>query len=105
MGEIADMILGGMLCQVCGVYMGRGDGFPVTCAACSDDEVDAIILERPKKAKSKCPICGKMKINVEAHSESVHQDMAYCSHCDGYKESAWRGEALICVTCENVIAM
>lgn len=38
MGEISEMILEGCLCQICGVYMGDGDGFPVTCAACSRSE-------------------------------------------------------------------
>lgn len=53
MGEIADMVLDGVLCQVCGCYMEDedGDGFPVTCDACkteeryerkSDDDADLI---------------------------------------------------------------
>lgn len=38
MGEIADSILDGDFCQVCGEYLGEGDGFPVTCPACLSDE-------------------------------------------------------------------
>ena len=34
MGEIADAILDGEFCQVCGEYLGEGDGFPVTCEGC-----------------------------------------------------------------------
>jgi hypothetical protein len=34
MGEISEMILEGILCQGCGVYMGEGEGYPVTCPAC-----------------------------------------------------------------------
>lgn len=37
-GDIADMMLEGCLCQCCGVYIGDGDGYPVSCADCKDDE-------------------------------------------------------------------
>jgi hypothetical protein len=37
MGEIAEMMLEGILCQGCGEYLGDGDGFPVFCAACAED--------------------------------------------------------------------
>ena len=40
MGEIADAMLEGVFCQVCGEYMGEGDGFPVTCAGCQEDDFD-----------------------------------------------------------------
>jgi len=35
MGEIADMMMNGDLCEQCGVYIGPGDGFPALCPACS----------------------------------------------------------------------
>lgn len=40
MGDMADGILEGIFCQVCGVYMGEdaGDGFPVTCEACMEED-------------------------------------------------------------------
>lgn len=38
MGDYVDMILEGMMCQECGEYIGEGDGFPVTCGGCSEDE-------------------------------------------------------------------
>ena len=34
MGDIADSILEGEMCQVCGEYIGEGDGYPVTCDGC-----------------------------------------------------------------------
>lgn len=37
MGEIADMMLDGTMCQVCGEFMDLGEdpaGYPVTCAGC-----------------------------------------------------------------------
>ena len=43
MGEIAEMMLDGTLCQMCGVYLGEDDGFPVTCAGCKEnEEVDKV---------------------------------------------------------------
>lgn len=61
MGEIADMMLDGTLCEGCGVYIGEGDGFPQYCSKdCADDrgyseqENSLTKKERSrKKAKSK----------------------------------------------------
>lgn len=48
MGEVADMMLDGTLCQQCGVFMGpdwarssddwQPKGHPVTCKSCRKDE-------------------------------------------------------------------
>lgn len=32
MGEIADAMLDGTLCECCGTYIGEGDGFPQYCS-------------------------------------------------------------------------
>ena len=43
MGEIADMMLDGVLCSVCGEFLhgfgedGEGQGFPGMCAGCATD--------------------------------------------------------------------
>ena len=37
MGEIADSILEGAVCQCCGVYMEDPPGYPQTCFACEMD--------------------------------------------------------------------
>jgi hypothetical protein len=37
MGEIADMLLEGTMCQTCGQYMEDGDGVPQSCPGCVDD--------------------------------------------------------------------
>lgn len=34
MGEIAEAMLDGTMCQVCGEYLGTDAGYPVTCAGC-----------------------------------------------------------------------
>lgn len=37
MGEIADMMLDGTLCEGCGVYLGNGKGYPQYCQNCKSD--------------------------------------------------------------------
>lgn len=69
MGEVAEMILDGTLCQVCGEFMGDDCGYPRTCAGClkaekSDSPID----------KVKCPTCGK-KVKVTGladHQRDTH---------------------------------
>jgi hypothetical protein len=50
MGEIADMMLDGTLCQCCGDFLGRNLGYPATCASCGKDE---LIDKGKKNAKKK----------------------------------------------------
>ena len=39
MGDIADMMLDGTLCEGCGVYLeGEGDGFPRYCPDCEQEK-------------------------------------------------------------------
>ena len=46
MGEIAEMMLDGTMCQQCGEFMGEAEGYPITCGAClaankeDDDDAD-----------------------------------------------------------------
>lgn len=49
MGEIADAMLDGVLCQCCGTYLddGPGPGYPVTCHACGGDDLP----ERPARRR------------------------------------------------------
>ena len=32
MGDIAEMMLDGFLCEACGEYIGEGDGYPQYCS-------------------------------------------------------------------------
>lgn len=41
MGDVADMILEGILCEACGVYIGDAVGHPRLCEDC-EDERDAL---------------------------------------------------------------
>ncbi len=38
MGEIADAMLEGEMCQVCGVYFDEPFGYPCTCEGCETEE-------------------------------------------------------------------
>lgn len=47
MGEIAEMMLDGTLCQCCGEFLGAEDGYPQSCRACESVE------DKPQKGKKK----------------------------------------------------
>jgi len=47
MGDIADMIINGDLCEECGVYMAGGAGYPRKCASCNRRKHK----RKPSKAK------------------------------------------------------
>lgn len=51
MGEIAEGMVNGTLCQDCGAYIGEGGGFPRSC--CGDDDFDTAdyAAERAQKQK------------------------------------------------------
>ena len=53
MGDIADMMLEGMLCQGCGEFLGDGDGYPVFCSSCGGDA--DVVDHQPRKSKKHTP--------------------------------------------------
>ena len=57
MGEIADMMIDGTMCQVCGVFLNEeGPGYPVTCDGCGGDVMDTAPANTPKDPKTvACP--------------------------------------------------
>lgn len=40
MGDIADAILDGDMCEVCGEWLDDGDGFVRRCDGCSEEDED-----------------------------------------------------------------
>lgn len=56
MGDIADMILDGALCQACGTYIGDACDYPRLCAGCA-----ARAAGRPHRGPPRvaCPTCGR----------------------------------------------
>lgn len=72
MGEIAEMMLDGTLCQLCGVYMGDDRGYPRTCRDCR--EMNQIAKEAFPPVKVECPICKRRvkKAGLADHTRVVH---------------------------------
>lgn len=83
MGEIADMMLDGTLCEGCGVYLGSDWG-PTYCPACAkthsfqggwivDDPLRGV--KKPDVPKVACPTCGKfVKVTgIGDHWRQVHE--------------------------------
>ena len=80
MGEIADAMLDGDLCQYCGVYLGDGDGYPRPCSSCSSGmEEEAYNLPVKKTVRktvytAQCDICQRYvkPKGLEMHRRQVH---------------------------------
>ncbi len=78
MGEIADMMLNGDMCEGCGEYLGDGDGFTVRCAGCQEDYDDAHPIPKAKQPgmyeKGRCRICDKLVFmrGMNQHVQAKH---------------------------------
>ncbi len=68
MGDVADMMLEGILCQECGVYVGEGVGYPVSCHYC---QRRARFSSKPTE-KQTCPVCSKKVRGLEDHIRDAH---------------------------------
>lgn len=86
MGEVAEMMIDGTLCEGCGVYMGGGAlGFPRRCQDCrpSRAENKAANMARHEAAqarqkKDKCQTCGKRVrlVGMADHQRDAHGSKA-----------------------------
>lgn len=96
MGEIADMMLDGTLCEGCGEFLDAddgNDGFPQLCAACAQDRRKAgrevrstgfgtyqdcgeLVKKAPPNPKAKCVYCNKKvtKIGLSQHIRDKHPE-------------------------------
>lgn len=82
MGEIAEMMLDGTLCEGCGVYIGQNNGIPGYCGGCSREakvvrKSENIARHTADQAASKkiaCTVCGrKVKtIGMPNHLKDAH---------------------------------
>lgn len=75
MGEIADMMLDGTMCQGCGVWLHGGEdgpGYPGFCSDCKPKQRSlAPSNPAPKVA---CPTCGKRvkAVGLKDHQRDAH---------------------------------
>jgi len=81
-GEYADMMLEGVMCQWCGEFLGEGEGFPTICAGCqSESGVDQHGNKPTKTAGQKrrrhnCITCSRGFRTVDAlnqHNRDKHE--------------------------------
>lgn len=84
MGEIADMMLDGTLCECCGCYIDDegADGIPRYCSKqCAGDRgfddyetTGDRSVNAPNPKKTNCPTCGKRvkKVGLEQHIRDAH---------------------------------
>jgi hypothetical protein len=100
MGDIADMMLDGTLCQECGDYLGPECGYPRSCSGCDSSPKTS----KPPKQKSggtpksepraNCPQCGKRIsiVGLADHERSVHggpsKRSAQCPICKKWVKPA-----------------
>jgi hypothetical protein len=74
MGDAAEMLLDGTLCEVCGVYIdGEGDGVPRRCAACATYPTRKL----NKGETVTCNFCGE----ILYEDEIVYLDKEQMPHC------------------------
>ncbi|WP_098493331.1 hypothetical protein [Collimonas sp. PA-H2] len=80
MGDVADMMLDGTLCQGCGVFLNEdAPGYPCSCRGCRIDEKKAkAAAYQPPKPKAKCAVCGrKVKpTGLPDHMRDAHKEPA-----------------------------
>lgn len=66
MGEIADMMLDGTLCEGCGVFIGTGAGYPVRCEDCGGDGCEGFADQKQRSQD-------KRASNRENSARLLHQ--------------------------------
>lgn len=81
MGEIAEMMLDGTLCEGCGVFLdGDADGFPRRCDDCGPAPED-VEAGAPMRGRVKCAHCTRtvatagLKDHMDAKHPGVQHDI------------------------------
>jgi len=74
MGDIADMMLDGELCEQCGEYLGDAVGYPRCCDSCAKHEV-RFARESLPVPKVKCPKCNRKvkSVGLADHMRDAHK--------------------------------
>jgi len=92
MGDIADMMLDGTLCQGCGEYLDRIGGFPQFCVSCQaqqsidvhgrpDFGVETKPAYVPDPINIHCPDCGRKvkRVGLADHRRDSHGVRNQCT--------------------------
>ncbi len=76
MGEIAEMMLDGTICEQCGEYIGDGDGYPRNCGCDNPSGFQIEPLFHGNKVSNKvaCPECNKRvkEVGLADHMRDKH---------------------------------
>lgn len=80
MGDVADMMLDGTLCEGCGVALNDDAplGYPRRCADCERqselDDITRASMTQAASTKVACPLCGKRVkfAGMKDHQRSKH---------------------------------
>jgi hypothetical protein len=78
MGEIAEMMLDGTLCEGCGDFLNdEPPGYPCYCRDCQRDKAkDYLAKTPPPKPKVKCTVCGRnvKAVGLADHMKDSHEE-------------------------------
>lgn len=83
MGEIAEMMLDGTLCQSCGAAVpGPSEGIPRRCKACRMSELPGPAQRGARQAKALCCVCGRSvtRAGMADHIKALHSTPAPQAH-------------------------
>lgn len=82
MGEIADMMLDGTMCQGCGVWLHGGEdgpGYPGYCRGCRPDSAarEPQFVKPKSIAKVACKVCGRhvKTAGLKDHMRDKHDSL------------------------------
>jgi hypothetical protein len=89
MGDVADMMLDGTLCECCGVYIDDEDGgFPRMCRSCEsegarvEDGCPGPGWTEKKFVWAKCTVCGRTvkAVGLDQHMRAKHAEIPVTLH-------------------------
>ena len=71
MGEAAEMMLDGSLCEHCGAYVGEAVGYPRSCSVCRSLDLGGL-----QSRTAVCPQCGKRvkQKGLNQHIRDAHKE-------------------------------
>lgn len=78
MGEMAEYMLNGDDCQECGAFIGGGNGYPRSCAACRPASKSQQKRFTAMGGKMNCPHCNARvkRIGLNDHMRDKHGEVA-----------------------------